>query len=242
MKILVMSDLHFEFHKDEGNDFIASLSPYDTAEVDVLVLAGDIGVHPILSMALYKLCHKYKSVVFVAGNHDYSSTIEKTEEHFNYVSRRNKNFHWLNNSSVVIGGCRFIGSTLWFPRYGQQKRYSGFCQIEDFEPWANEQNALSFEYLAKELTSDDILVSHFYPFKESTHQKYAVDDELNKVFYAGERIDLLVKQRLPRLAIHGHTHSSFDYQIKNTRVVCNPFGYVRIGENREFDEHKIVQV
>ena len=26
--------------------------------------------------------------------------------------------------------------------------------------------------------------------------------------------------------IHGHTHNSFDYSVKGTRVVCNPRGYV----------------
>ena len=25
--------------------------------------------------------------------------------------------------------------------------------------------------------------------------------------------------------IHGHTHTSFDYRIQGTRVVCNPRGY-----------------
>ena len=24
---------------------------------------------------------------------------------------------------------------------------------------------------------------------------------------------------------HGHTHSFFDYQINNTRILCNPLGY-----------------
>lgn len=235
-----MSDLHFEFHKDEGNEFISSLSQYDADDVDVLVLAGDIGIDSMLSTSLYRLCHKYKNVIFVAGNHDYSS-IERTGERLDYVSRRNKNFHWLNNSSVVVNGYKFIGATLWFPKYEQQEHYSNFCRVEDFEPWANEQNALSFEYLSSELTSKDILVSHFYPFSESIHPKYA-GESINKVFYAGERIDSLVKRVSPRLVIHGHTHSSFDYQVGDTRVVCNPFGYVRIGENREFDEHKIIKM
>jgi hypothetical protein len=27
------------------------------------------------------------------------------------------------------------------------------------------------------------------------------------------------------LWVHGHTHSSFDYLLNGTRVVCNPRGY-----------------
>jgi hypothetical protein len=30
-----------------------------------------------------------------------------------------------------------------------------------------------------------------------------------------------------QLWIHGHTHSSFDYVVAGTRVVCNPRGYAR---------------
>ncbi len=40
------------------------------------------------------------------------------------------------------------------------------------------------------------------------------------------------------LGIHGHTHDSFDYVLRGTRVVCNPRGYCRyVGrpENVDFD-------
>ena len=35
----------------------------------------------------------------------------------------------------------------------------------------------------------------------------------------------LVEERGARLWIHGHTHISFDYQVGDTRVVCNARGY-----------------
>ena len=43
--------------------------------------------------------------------------------------------------------------------------------------------------------------------------------------------------KVPVLWVHGHTHDSFDYQIGNCRVVCNPRGYVAWTgkvENRDF--------
>jgi hypothetical protein len=47
-----------------------------------------------------------------------------------------------------------------------------------------------------------------------------------------------------RLWVHGHTHDSFDYTIKGTRVVCNPRGYARDGvnENPHFEPGFTVQV
>jgi predicted phosphodiesterase len=40
MKIQLLSDLHFEFHNDQGNGLVNSLKPEG---VDVLILTGDIG-------------------------------------------------------------------------------------------------------------------------------------------------------------------------------------------------------
>ncbi|MGJ9418335.1 hypothetical protein ACHAC9_11290 [Massilia sp. CMS3.1] len=45
--------------------------------------------------------------------------------------------------------------------------------------------------------------------------------------------------------VHGHTHSSFDYEVGECRVVANPLGYLmRNGgaENEEFDPNFIVQL
>ena len=51
--------------------------------------------------------------------------------------------------------------------------------------------------------------------------------------------------KVPVLWVHGHTHDSFDYQVGNCRVVCNPRGYVAWTgkvENREFDAGFVVVV
>ena len=41
MRLQLLSDLHFEFHRDGGRSFVDSLDP---GGIDVLVLAGDIAV------------------------------------------------------------------------------------------------------------------------------------------------------------------------------------------------------
>lgn len=46
--------------------------------------------------------------------------------------------------------------------------------------------------------------------------------------------------RPPDLFVHGHTHSSFDYRVGQTRVLCNPHGYG--DENPDFDPSLIVEV
>jgi predicted phosphodiesterase len=42
------------------------------------------------------------------------------------------------------------------------------------------------------------------------------------------------------LFIHGHVHSSFDYRVGHTRVLCNPRGYP--GENPSFNPSLVVKV
>ena len=54
---------------------------------------------------------------------------------------------------------------------------------------------------------------------------------------------LLGRDRV-ELWIHGHTHDSFDYNVRGTRVVCNPRGYTKAGtlENPGFDPNFIIEV
>ena len=41
---------------------------------------------------------------------------------------------------------------------------------------------------------------------------------------------------------HGHTHHSFDYQIGEWRVVCNPHGYYPRHLNKDFNPREVVTV
>jgi hypothetical protein len=47
-----------------------------------------------------------------------------------------------------------------------------------------------------------------------------------------------------RLWTHGHTHHAFDYQIGDTRIVCNPRGYetASYSEDSGWDPNKIIEV
>jgi len=43
-----------------------------------------------------------------------------------------------------------------------------------------------------------------------------------------------------KLWIHGHTHDSFDYNIGDTRVVCNPVGYYK--ENDTWKKDLVIEI
>jgi Icc-related predicted phosphoesterase len=52
--------------------------------------------------------------------------------------------------------------------------------------------------------------------------------------YASD-LEALIEQARPQLWVHGHIHSSSDYRIAATRVVCNPRGYFPSQLNPDFD-------
>ena len=42
---------------------------------------------------------------------------------------------------------------------------------------------------------------------------------------------------VPSLWIHGHIHESFDYDVGNCRVLCNPRGYLQYGHGLEYQRY-----
>ncbi|MBC7489686.1 MAG: hypothetical protein H7240_06600 [Glaciimonas sp.] len=63
------------------------------------------------------------------------------------------------------------------------------------------------------------MVSHHAPTTGSIHPRYK-GSSLNACFVSDIEARLKVWQ--PALWVHGYLHDSFDYQVENTRVVCNP--------------------
>jgi predicted phosphodiesterase len=70
-----------------------------------------------------------------------------------------------------------------------------------------------------------VVVGHHSPSKQSTHEMYAHDTVMNGG-YSSDLDEFIADHPQIRLWTHGHTHHPFDYQIGQTRVVCNPRGYI----------------
>lgn len=243
LRIRVLSDLHFEFHADAGESFVASLDPLG---VDVLVLAGDIAVAEGIGPALDRLCTRFadSDVVYVHGNHElYGSTREDVVRETRSAASRLPNLRWLDCDVVEIRGRRFLGAPLWFRhdakahplRFGM----NDFRVIGGFETWVYQENARAIGLFERELREGDIVVTHHLPSQACVGPQW-VGHPLNAFFVC--ELDELVVARKPALWIHGHTHDNVDARVGDTRIVCNPFGYVRVEENAGFDEAFTVEV
>lgn len=80
-----------------------------------------------------------------------------------------------------------------------------------------------------------IVVGHHCPSESSVAEMYK-GNLLNGAFRS-DLDEFIISRPQIQLWVHGHTHYNFDYQIGNTRVVCNPRGY--IGHEASADSFKI---
>ena len=86
-----------------------------------------------------------------------------------------------------------------------------------------------------------VIVGHHAPCKSSTKPRYQGEYIINGA-YSSDLTELMLDNPKIKLWTHGHTHSTFDYMVGSTRIVCNPRGYYSYEENEEFDPGKIIEV
>lgn len=95
----------------------------------------------------------------------------------------------------------------------------------------------------QDLKPDDrmVVVGHHTPSHQSCHPKYSNDQVMNGGYHSDLSEFILDRPRIC-LWTHGHTHERFDYQIGDTRVVCNPRGYAGHEEVADDFQLKVVEV
>lgn len=241
MKLLIFSDIHLEFHNDGGIEFIKSQSDVD---YDICIIAGDITDYKGLISAYSLLADSFKDIIFVQGNHEcYGGSIQKAKYKAIEACEKYSNLHFLDNSEVTINNQRFIGCTLWFKDHASNFMYShgmnDFFQIEDFKNTVYVENENSLQFLNKELQSDDIVLTHHLPSYECIDEQYK-NSPLNRFFVC--ELDELIIEREPKLIIGGHTHCNYDFNLYNTRLVCNPFGYKEYDTNPKFKSKFVIDI
>lgn len=253
MKLNILSDLHL----GQGG-----LALPDT-DADVVILAGDIArPQPAIDWAR----QLGKPVLYVAGNHEfYGNSLHGTKQALK-AQASGTAVRILDDEEAVIGGVRFLGTTLWtdFGLFGEgEGRAEAHAQalrfMRDFsrifvddalqQPLTPDRSAREFERhaawladrLAQPFDGPTVVITHHAPSRGSIHPRFA-GSPVNACFVSDA--DHLLGADRVQLWVHGHTHDSFDYRVQGTRVVCNPRGYSRDGvnENAAFDPHFTVEL
>ncbi len=245
MKIQIVSDLHLEF----GGNIINKLKK---CKSDILILAGDTHTHKYVIPTI-KDIHKLikKPIIFIPGNHEYYGTNKKEMDEKFEEELTDDGIFYLNNKTCIIDDITFIGTTGWWDEsngivtYIIMKNLNDFHYIKDIHQnnkgiYWGKQARLFLETTLKNVKTEKIVcITHHAPTVQSIPKLYRYDN-LNAV-YANKWEDLIFKYN-PNLWIHGHTHTSFDYQLNNTNIVCNPRGYFNYEINDIFNPQFIKEI
>ena len=241
-KIQIISDIHAEF-----GSFIRDFINND---VDITIIAGDISSSKLIQNELVNI-DQYTThpILFVPGNHEYyhsqKSVIDKqfADEFF-------ENVIILNNDSIIINDIVFIGGTGWF----QSVTDIALSMINDFSliydikendhgrKWNKECYNFFEKTLDRYKDNKVVCITHNLPsygLIDEIYQKPPYD-AMNCCF--AMHWDNLIERYSPALWACGHTHTSIDRQLYNTRVICNPYGYHMRDTNSNFNKNLVIEL
>jgi hypothetical protein len=267
MKLQLLSDLHLESHPR----FEAAPAP----GADLLVLAGDIGSYqegsrlsePDFGLSRFSPRHGWPTpVLYVPGNHEYDNAdFDQTHARLRALCN-SLDIAWLERETLVIGGVRFVGTTLWadfdalvastdglaeaLKKRGKAMRAANFylqkaATVRHGEPFLAgplREHSLTCQAwlrgaLAQSFDGPTVVVTHFSPSLASADPRYGLTPGT-----AGfcNSLDALLPHA--QLWLHGHLHCPFDYVKDGCRVVANPLGYRGKGEQEGFRPGLLIEV
>lgn len=262
MKIQLVSDLHLEFGDIELKN----------AGADVLLLAGDISIVSKWreeDHAFFKrVSGEFKHVIYILGNHEhYDGDFLHTYTLAKHILACFNNITVLDIGNVVIDDVVFVGGTLWTDIGGNNPTMKMLVRrlMNDYHVikkgvyegtgntiWFSPDDSIQYhytmkDYIQKVYQEEDanqkrrmVVVGHHAPSNRSVSSEYYGDN--TNCAYATELSSFIADKPLIKLWVHGHMHSSSDYVIGKTRVVCNPRGYHGYGTNSSFDPNLILEV
>lgn len=255
MKVAYCSDLHLEF---------GSIDIKNTENADMLILGGDILTTHHMVMPdtargqrmrdfLKQVSEEFPIVLMICGNHEhYHTDMERSFNALRKETETYKNFHLLNDEIFEVNDIVFIGSTLWTDMSGHDPMVEIECNkwMLDFSviryknarfmaTHSADLHDKSFAYIQHVIRENRdkqcVVITHHAPSRTSSSPVFH-NSPINPAFYSNLDNYIQDQVNIP-IWIHGHMHNSSDYMIGNTRIICNPRGY--IGEEQQAWDFKV---
>lgn len=203
-----------------------------------------------------RVSKEFPHVLVVAGNHEFYGgkwvkTLSTLREEYSHYP----NIHFLEMDMKVICNTTFIGGTLWtdlnrgdplttFHVKEKMNDYkvirnddAGFSKLRPINVIERHRKTLGYFKIALDISTSKnvVVVSHMAPSFHSVGPDYKHDYIMNGA-YASNLEDFILDNPKINLWVHGHIHTENDYMIGDTRIICNPRGYV--GHDRASNEEE----
>ena len=233
----VISDVHFDYRENiYSNEIIAALFEKDTSQ-RILIIAGDLG-SPLQENYfdfLAKCSAKWKHVLLVAGNHEYYNefglSMEKIESIIRSGTEKMPNVIFLQKSSVIIDGIRYLGCTLW-SQIDLEKAEILERTVRDFSRIYVKRMRMTAEkmlrlhldhlsWLEEELKNQEhktVVITHHPPLRELIHEKYKIYEDLASAFSSD--LSRLQHDNISEW-VSGHTHTRTEFVLGATKYTTN---------------------
>ncbi len=255
MKLAIASDLHVEFGDlDLVNQQAADLLILagDIVQLKDLEKQSEWGDR---SRGFFqRVSQEFPRTLYVMGNHEhYSGDFAKGRRRFEAFcdSHAIANITLLDKETVTINGYDFIGGTLWtdFNNMDSFTMHNAATAMNDYRGVKNSNDTQTWKFLPRHALQDHsrmvgylqtcmdnykesgrtdrrvVVITHHAPSEASVHEKYRYDRLMNGNFYTNMDAFIEANPQI-QLWVHGHMHDPFDYTLGETRVVCNPRGYI----------------
>jgi len=268
MKFRVLSDIHndfvrrdkelFNFSVDQDISIDFRVEPLDSDSDTTLILAGDIGIlskEHTLESFLQSVSRQFKHIFYIGGNHEwYHGNITKHTIEYRIIGWDNIHTGVLELPDEKIA---VVGNTLWTDFNDGDTEVMEECRygMNDFRLIIKDLNysaftpkdAMILHYSQKKKIFDDvdkynkmgwkvIVVTHHHPSPKGILPQYE-GNLLNGAFFSD--IESEIEKRNIEYWMCGHTHTAMQYDVGNTKVICNPKGYP--GEKSNYDPKLIIE-
>lgn len=267
MKIQLLSDLHlesdptFRAQPAPGADLLVLAGDIGSYQPGSKLTEPDFG------LSHYAPRHGWPTrVVYVPGNHEYDNVdFDETHDRLRELCHT-LDIQWLERETCVIDGVRFVGTTLWtdfealindadpigvalskrakafraadfYLAKAQMQRHGAPFMAEQMR----EQGLACQQWLKAALQAPfdgpTVAITHFAPTLASADPRYGVTPGTAGFCNA---LDALLP--LADMWMHGHLHCAHDYMKDGCRVVANPLGYAKKGEQEDFAPDRLWEI
>lgn len=117
----------------------------------------------------------------------------------------------------------------------EPSRFSPEDAVEQFEKF------VEYAKLVTEGDKKTVVCTHHSPSLKSCHPRYKHDTVMNGGYHSDLEEFIMARPNI-KLWTHGHTHEDFDYMVGETRVVCNPRGYIGYEGRANTWKLKVVEI